>query len=902
MPTGTVTFLFTDIEGSTALWESVPEAMRDALERHDAILRSCVDARGGYVFATGGDGFAVVFSRAGDAMQAAIEAQASLGSAQWPNEADLRVRMGIHTGEVQERGGDYFGRAVNRAARIMSAGHGGQVLVSAATAALVGDAFDLKNLGDHRLRDLAGRESIFQFGSRPFPTLRSLEGIRNNLPVQLTDLVGRDDDVVSTRALLSNNRLVTLTGVGGVGKTRLALQVAAESVVSHPAGVFFVELAMVRDVVEVPGAIAAAMGIDTRLADPLDQIRDVVGSRTILLVVDNCEHVIVGVAPAVIALLTRAPRLDILATSREPLGVAGEVTARVPSLSVGEGGFSAAEELFMRRALAAAPSFDPDAAARIVISDICRRLDGIPLAIELAAVRIRSMSVSDISARLDRRFRLLTGGSRAALERHQTLRAVVDWSYSLLDETQRLVLDRVSVFAGTFDLRAAETVVGDAVVDSFDVAAQLTALCDRSLVYADTAIGATRYRLLETIRQFAREKLLDRDEAEVMAERHASYYVTMLEEHRPQRVDASLTDLLRFDADISNLRAAFDFYAGVGDPEAVLRAGYLLADYWFFRTIGQERQRVDQVIEAANELEPDACARALSSLAYPLFIGGDAIRGASVAHQALDLVNDESTLDPMVYVALLQSTTGHDVEEGRRFFVLGERFARQRNDNVALISLLSTRAGWCGEVGLVAEFAATVAELEHLMDGAGEILRWTAILGMAAGYEFVEPERVFELLAATPSGFEGVVAGWQCIFLGRAAVMLERHRDALEYWRQSARMARDSGLWDQGLMMLRWAAATFADRGEMEVAVELVAACDAATQWQYGPNTYQHVSRRVDAAAGTLTSDQLHAARQRGSTLPLAEALTRVETLAQYLLDDDPKSVGGESVTVRPMP
>ncbi|HUZ83632.1 MAG TPA: adenylate/guanylate cyclase domain-containing protein, partial [Gaiellales bacterium] len=445
-PSGTVTFLFTDIEGSTGLWEAAPEAMRSALERHDAILRGAVDDFGGHVFATGGDGFAVAFARAADALSAAAAAQRALLAERWPTPSLLKVRMGVHTGEASERDGDYFGPVLNRAARLMAAGSGGQVLVSATTAGVVGVA-ELVDLGVHRLRDLAEAQQVFQLGDGTFPPLRTLDAFRTNLVPELSSFVGRDTELRAVTERLRAARVVSIVGVGGVGKTRLAVHVASELLPRYADGVWLCELAPVSEQGSIPDAVAAAVGYappqGVSVADGLPRFLE---RKELLLVIDNCEHLVDAAAAFVSSTTAAATRVSVLATSREALGVRGEQIFPLPSLGLPMSAdavsvlASEAGALFVARAGEAGSAPDLDGPTATAVYDLCVRLDGIPLAIELAAARTAMMTPAEIVARLDRQFQLLTGGRRTRLERHQTLRAAIDWSYDLLDHDERGLL------------------------------------------------------------------------------------------------------------------------------------------------------------------------------------------------------------------------------------------------------------------------------------------------------------------------------------------------------------------------------------------------------------------------------------------------------------------------------
>ena len=563
IPTGTVTFLLTDIEGSTRLWEDDGDAMREGLALHDTIIREAVAHHDGFVFATGGDGFAVSFARAADAIAAAGSAQLALSAQELPP-----VRMGVHTGETEERDGDYFGNAVNRAARLMAIGHGGQVLVSQATAQLVGDV-ELHDLGEHRLRDLSQPERVFQLivagTKRDFPPLRSLDTLPTNLPVQLTTFVGRDDELEHITGLVVEHRLVTITGVGGVGKTRVALQVSAELLPGQRDGVWLCELASAEDDDALADVVALALRAPARPAlSLLESIVEFLRTKELLLVVDNCEHLLTAASRLVERVLRTCPGVRVLATSREGLGVPGEHLWPLRSLSMpGRSepfdvvAASDAVQLFVDRAGSVDPSFALDEHDAQAVAEICRRLDGIPLAIELAAARVAAMAPTEIASLLDERFRLLTGGRRRAVERHHTLRATVDWSYSLLDETERVVFDRLGVFAGTFDASAAQSVAASDGIERFDVLDALGELVAKSMLGAEHEDGRTRYQLLETLRQYALEQLDEHNETDTFRRRHAEHYAAFAERIGPLLLGTEeLVWRPRLKVEVDSLRAA----------------------------------------------------------------------------------------------------------------------------------------------------------------------------------------------------------------------------------------------------------------------------------------------------------------------------------------------------------
>ena len=505
----TLTFLFTDIEGSTALLGRLGDGgYAQLLAGHHALVRAALAAHGGREVDTQGDAFFAVFSSPRGCVAAAVQMQQAIAAQAWPGGEQVRVRMGIHCGEAAQMVTGVVGLEVHRAARVAAAGDGGQVLVSEGAAVLVRDGLPegaaLADLGVHRLKDLGRPERIFQLTAAGlltgFPPLRSLgnPALPNNLPAQLSSFIGRDREVAEVRALVESSRLVTLTGAGGCGKTRLGLQVAAGLLDGSGDGVWLAELAAVTDGDAVPAAISQALRLAVNPGLPaLEALLDALALQDVLIVVDNCEHLIGGCAKTADAVVRRCPRVHLLATSREPLGIGGEVIYRVPSLSLpGPGdpgppasGSSDAVALFVDRARAHGVALAVDGQAGRVVVSVCRRLDGMPLAIELAAARLRSMSLAELGGRLDQRFGLLTGGSRTALERQQTLRATVGWSYSLLTDAERVLLGRLSVFAGSFDLDAAEAVCGSGALDVLEVAGLLGSLVDKSLVVAEPAGG-----------------------------------------------------------------------------------------------------------------------------------------------------------------------------------------------------------------------------------------------------------------------------------------------------------------------------------------------------------------------------------------------------------------------------
>ena len=556
-PSGTVTFLFTDIEGSTKRWEADPDAMRVELAAHDDVLRSAIETHAGWLFKHTGDGVCAAFESAQAAIDAAMEAQRNLG---------LPARMGIASGEAELRGDDYFGPTLNTAARVMAAGHGGQILLAASTAVLASEV-DTVDLGLRGLRDLSAPVQLFQVradGLRvEFPALRTVDVVPGNLPLQESSFVGRDDAVDAIVDAVGEYRVVTLIGVGGVGKTRLALQSAAMLAPGFRDGVWLIELAPVTDGNSVDAAVASAFVLQPQPERTWRQIVvDGLQSREVLLVIDNCEHVLDETA-ALVEALADCPSVRVIVTSREALAVRAEWAWRVPSLAG-----SAAVELFVERADVAASGFLPGGADLMVIGEICDRLDGIALAIELAAARVRSMSPTQIRDRLDERFRLLTG-SRRSIERHQTLRHAVQWSYDLLEPDEQTVLQQLSVFVGGFDLDAAAS-VGE--LDEFEALDILDSLVRKSLLHVDRTDTEVRYRMLETIRQFAEEALAATGTGDEIRNRHADYFADRADDAAARYVTDDEVRVGRWvDREIANLTAGFHWALSRGLADTALR-------------------------------------------------------------------------------------------------------------------------------------------------------------------------------------------------------------------------------------------------------------------------------------------------------------------------------------------
>jgi predicted ATPase/class 3 adenylate cyclase len=601
LPTGIVTFLFTDIEGSTQLWEQRPQAMETAHARHDQILREAIEYNHGYRFQVIGDEFFAAFHTAGDAVRAAVKSQVDLHAENW-GEVPIHVRMGIHTGKAElQQDGLYYGYVtLSHVQRVMSVGHGGQVLLSSTAQELVQDELPegvgVRDLGQRQLRDLSRAEHIFQLvipGLRAdFPPLKIPESFPHNLPTQLTSFIGREREIIEVQQLLSNTRLLTLTGPGGTGKTRLALQLAADVLEIFPDGVWLIELAPLADPTLLTQTVAATLGVREQPGRTiLDALIDYLRAKQLLLILDNCEHLIEACAKIADTLLRVAPRLKILATSREALGITGETAYRVPSLPLPDThqlhdldtlAQNDCVRLFVDRASAAYPSFRLKEKNALAIADICRRLDGIPLAIELASARTKVFTPDEIAARLDDRFRLLTGGSRTALERHQTLFALIEWSHNLLSEAERVLLRRLSVFAGGWSFQAAQAVCGKEI--SGEVLDLLSHLVDKSLVAVEEETEEGHYRLPETIRQYARDKLFESGESEQVRDHHLEFFLRFAEAAEPKlRSAEQLIWLDRLETEHDNLRTALGWSLESNKSDRALQLAGALSYFWVLR-------------------------------------------------------------------------------------------------------------------------------------------------------------------------------------------------------------------------------------------------------------------------------------------------------------------------------
>jgi predicted ATPase/class 3 adenylate cyclase/DNA-binding CsgD family transcriptional regulator len=735
-----VTLLLAIVEGSSLLWETQPDAMTAAVALLDRTLTKSVAARHGVRPAEQGedDGFVIAFARASDAVACALELQrAPL--------APIRLRIGVHTGELQMCDeGSYVGPPVNRTARLRDLGHGGQILISGTTEDLVADQLPadvwLADLGAHHLHGMARPERVVQLCHpdlhNEFPPLVPPKATAvQRLPLQLTSFIGRTIQIVELRELLPGNRLVTLTGAGGVGKTRLAIQLAAETADTF-GGVWYVDLAQIADPDVVPVAVARAMALpDQPGRSTVDVLAGFIGDRQMLVVLDNCEHLLDASAALVVALLSACPRLTMLATSREPIGVPGEVTWRVPSLSLAD----EAIELFTDRAHRARPDFSVSADDTTAVTEICGRLDGIPLAIELAAARVRSLSPTEIRDSLHDRFRLLTGGARTAMRRQQTLRASVDWSHALLTESECVVFRRLAVFMGGFDLPAAQAVCGTCDMARQQVLDQLSLLVDKSLVSAENRPSRTRYRLLETVRQYAQEKLDESGEADAVRAQHRDHYTAMAALLDTPAHGGHEGRIEEAETEIANLRAAFAWSYENSDIDLALGLASSLQPLWLARGRIQEGlawfdAALTDDIARRQEIAPAVRGRALADKAV-LSASVSVIDAMSQAEQALVIARE---LDDPTLLARALTACGcvnpFNTQAARPYLTEAIGLARILGDDWSLSQIL----GWQAYVAFIAgePVAGRVASEEgrDLADAIGNRFhsrhcRWC--LGMA---------------------------------------------------------------------------------------------------------------------------------------------------------------------------
>jgi predicted ATPase/class 3 adenylate cyclase len=765
LPSGTVTFLFTDIEGSTKLAQKHPDRWERLREQHHEILRSSIEMKKGYVFQIIGDAFCAAFPTASDGLSAAMDAQRKLQQEDW-EETPIKVRMGLHTGSAELTGSDYRGYlTLAKVQRVMSVAWGGQVLLSNACAELaqneLPEGITLRDMKEHRLKGLPVPEHLWQVLAtdlwQDFPPLQSLNDIPNNLPVQLTSFVGRKKELEGVKRLLRDTPLLTLIGPGGTGKTRLSLQSAVELLPQYSDGAWFVELAPIFDPLLVPRTTALALGLRDEPQRPvIDMLCDYLHGKNMLLLLDNCEHLVDACAQMADRILRSAPNMCILASSREALGIAGEITYRVPSLGLPDVDHLPpidvvsqydAVKLFVERALATIPTFTVTKQNAPFLAQICHRLDGIPLAIELAAAKVRVLSVEQIARRLDDRFRLLTGGSRTALERHQTLRAAIDWSYNLLPVDEQMLFSRLSIFAGGWTLEAAEFVCSDETLHRENVLALLENLINKSMVIAEENGSETRYRILETMRQYANEKLVEAGRSEALRDKHLEYFLHLAEITWPHLIrHEQLEWQARIDGDYENLRTALTWSISRPSAEPALRLAGALGFYWDMRDYLLEGAKwMDQALSREWDENSSAQKAARAKVLYHRATIADQQDESEImkasAYSALalcDEIGDEwGTAYSRVMVGREMIRAGN-VKESASFIKQGLEHFQQHGDPWGIAFAMyhfirALRAGYMRE-----EYVQYKQPLLEIVRASGDRYLLAEVLVLEYGKRFVE--------------------------------------------------------------------------------------------------------------------------------------------------------------------
>jgi predicted ATPase/class 3 adenylate cyclase len=800
-PSGTVTFLFTDIEGSTKLAQQYPDAMPALLARHNEILNRSIQAHNGFVFRTVGDSFSAAFHTANDALNAALDAQRKLQNESW-SPAPIKVRMGINTGAAKlmddSKETYYEGYAtLALTQRVMSVGHGGQILLSQTTHDLVQDKLpdktELSDMSEHRLKDIFRTERLYQVVAddllSEFPPLKTLETVNHNLPTQLTSFIGRERELADAQEKLEEARLLTLIGPGGTGKTRLSLQIAAEQLPNFRDGVWLVELAPITDPALIVSTIASVFELrEVRNIPFISILLDYLRGKQLLLILDNCEHLVEASAQIASQLLHTCPQLKIIASSREALGIDGETVYRVPSLLDDE-----ATRLFIERARKAEPRFHVTKDNASSIAQICSRLDGIPLAIELAAARVKLFTPEQIAARLDDRFKLLTGGSRTALPRQQTLRALIDWSYQTLNETEQRALRRLAVFSGGWTIEAAEAVVGEE--EALD---GLLGLVNKSLVNVEEQNGASRYLFLETIRQYAMEKLVESGEAIVARDSHLDYVLNLAGQSQYGVFGAENTELLdRFELEHDNLRAALE-WAASNHLDKALKLAYAVGGFWAVRDYNSEAINWCKTILEKTESMADANAAKDRARIYAVHgwisvTTGEHKAGRETAVKAIALARntgDFLTLARAYCVLALTSIFLGDYPTAQQAALEGESIARQHGLKGELAFALSTRAQ-------MAYFA------RMNIDQAKAFLEEAAIIAREAGFGWASSFLAVGL--ANTAAMLGDIEAARAGFLESAEIAKKMGNKRIVYSSQSefAHILRQHGELDEPLATYR---------------------------------------------------------------------------------------------------
>ena len=874
LPSGTVTFLFTDIEGSTKLAQEHPDEMPALLARHNEIMHQRMEAREGFVFQIIGDAFCVAFHDPRAALSAALDAQRALQKEGW-SPAQIKVRMGIHTGPAQLRGvdakeGSYSGYATMALTqRIMSAGHGGQILLSEATRDLVEDRLpdqaELRDMGGRRLKGILHTERIHQLTvpdlPSEFPPLNTLESYNHNLPSQLTSFIGRRKELDEIKNLVTAHRIVTLTGSGGAGKTRLSLQVGTDCLGQFSNGVWFAGLAPVTDPALIPQTLLAVFNLREGVhRSALEVLTDHLRPKEVLLILDNCEHLIQACAQISESLLHACTKLKILATSREALGIAGETPYRVPSLKTPEPNRLPSLEdlmdvdsirLFVERATAARPDFALTKDNASFIAQTCSRLDGIPLAIELAAARVKVLTPEQIASRLDDRFHLLTGGSRTALPRQQTLRAMIDWSYSLLTEQEKTIFRRLAVFIGGWTLEAAESVCADEEPGGIlphDILDLLTRLVDKSLVTTEDVMGETRYRRLETIRQYSREKFLETDEVESIRNWHLNFFVRLAEaaENGLKGRDQDIWGN-RMAAEQDNLRAAMDW--GLRrNPHSALRIAGAANLFWTAGGYSAEGYRWTQEaleqsgrVSAPNGITPEertvARAKALRGLTRLYLSLGDNANAKRVAEESVALYRQTQDQRGLAFALVILAYPLEFLGER----TLAEEVLRESN---SIARAEGDTYVLCRSLNLLGRITI---DLYHALEKSKRYVEEAYLLAREAGLRYQEAQslEILGFIASDSNDFpeariyfkesvrvyEEVGAAFNVILEKSNLAHLERrvgnHNSALDYYRETILAFRDMGQSGAVSHQLECFGFIAIEQGQLDRALQLFAAASA---------------------------------------------------------------------------
>jgi predicted ATPase/class 3 adenylate cyclase len=906
-PTGTVTFLFTDIEGSTKLWERDTQTMQKAVGRHDTILHRVVEEQDGYVFKTVGDAFCCAFSTATDALEAALNAQWALFDEDWGVEGGVRVRMALHTGVAEERDGDYFGPPVNRVARLLHAAHGGQVLLSAATHEMVRDQLpeevSLRDLGEQRLKDLFRPERVFQLTAPGLPSeflpLRTLEARLNNLPLQPTPLVGRVREVeeVAERLRSEQVRLLTLTGPGGTGKTRLALQAGADLLEEFSDGVFFISLASITDPELVPSAIAEPFRLRESTEQTLEEsLKSYIRDKRLLLILDNFEQILEK-APLVGELVGACPNLKVLATSRIPLRLYGEWEYPVPPLALPDPSVLPpvevlsqyeAVKLFVERARAVKEDFEVTNESAPAVAEICARLDGLPLAIELAAARIRILPPQKMLQRLSNRLALLQGGPRDLPARQQTLRGTIDWSYDLLTEEEKTLFGRLSVFSGGRTLEAIEQICAPA--GDIDALEGVDSLVEKSLLRREEAVaGESRFVMLETVQEYAREKLEESGEAEEVKRRHAEYFLALAEQADPElKGPDQLEWLQRLETEHDNMRAALRWALQRAETELALRLGGALWWFWFMRGYDSEGRRwLEEALAMEERGSMESRAMALAAVGALASHQGDLDRAEEALEEGLELLVEEESerSEAKLYLHL---TLGHvaleraDYVRATGLFEESYGLSQQMRNGWGLARSVMSLATVIHEQGDLERATELYEEGIDLFRERGDKLglaRCLNNLGLAVyargdlGRAVKLTEEGVSLLQELGAGADTAVGlcnlGWMALLqndLGRAADLYE----------ESLVLAWDSGMKPIVLPTLEGYACVAGAQGEARRAVRLWGAAQTLHEAQGIPRDtdwLEEADARISAVRSGLGEQAWEEAWRKGRAMTLEEAV-----------------------------